>query len=92
MNIYLPLPYMKNSRLILSFSFAIFIVFSLSVHDSIKEAHACSCISPNSPKNELQTHDVVFSGKVIKIDELHPTAPVFSSMDPNIVLFEVDTI
>ena len=69
-----------------------FIVFSLFVHDSIKEAHACSCISPNSPTNELQIHDAVFSGKVVKIDELHPTAPVFSSMDPNIVLFEVDTV
>ena len=82
---------MKNLRVFLSLTFVIFLI-SVSVNHSLNDVYACSCIVPDSPKNELQKYDTVFSGKVVNIDEQHPTTPMHSSMDPIIVTFDVDRI
>ena len=82
---------MKKSRF-LPLLFTIFLVFSISVNHSIKEAYACSCVAPDSPQEELQEFDAVFSGMVTRIEEKNPNADIVFSADPVFVTFDVNTV
>ena len=48
---------------------SILIVFIISIWFLIgtRESHACSCVPPGSPSEELKGHSEVFSGKVVAI-------------------------
>ena len=52
-------------------------------------SHACSCIEPGSPSEALERSAVVFSGRVVAIDD---RLVLGSSLDPLIVEFEVETV
>ena len=79
---------------LVAFSLAVFLVFStVTGYTPIyKTAYACSCIIPESPSDSLLKSDAVFSGKVVKIEEEHPSYPLFSSIDPVWVTFDVDRV
>ena len=56
-------------------------------------SHACSCVPPGSPSQELAQSAVVFVGMVTSVREFSdPKATTYSSMDPTTVEFEVDTV
>ena len=69
-----------------------FFVISILANYSTNEAHACSCMAPESPTKELEKFQAVFLGKVINIEETRPSEPLYSSMDPVLVAFDVDKI
>ena len=76
----------------LTIMLSVFLVFSVATSFSFNEAHACSCMAPESPELEMEKFQAVFSGKVTEIEETHPSEPLFSSSDPVLVTFEVDRI
>lgn len=82
---------MTGSQLSVLFSFAL-VLTSLFANGMMKDAYACSCIAPDSPRKEMEKFDAVFSGKIAKIEERHPSAPMYSSADPVIVTFDVDAV
>jgi len=53
-------------------------------------AHACSCVAPGSPIEEMRKSDAVFSGEVVDIHT--PVSSRFSSADPMFVSIEVDRV
>ena len=83
---------MRNFKKIFTVLFSSFFVFLIFSGFLFNEAHACSCIASDSPKKEMERFDVVFSGKVLSIEEIHPNEPMFSSIDPLLVTIDVDRI
>ena len=69
-----------------------FLIFSVAANFSFNEAHACSCMVPESPEIEMERFQAVFSGKVTEIEETNPSEPLFSSSDPVLVTFDIDRI
>ena len=58
-----------------------------------EESHACSCVAPGPPSEELAESATVFVGKVTSVREFqNPKADTYSSTDPTTVEFEVDTV
>lgn len=82
----------SNMRKIRTTLTIMFLVFSAATSFSFNEAHACSCMAPESPEAELEKFQAVFSGKVTEIEETHPSEPFFSSSDPVLVTLDVDRI
>lgn len=76
----------------LTIMLSVFLVFSVAASFSFNEAHACSCMVPESPEIEMEKFQAVFSGKVTEIEETHPSEPLFSSLDPVLVTFDIDRI
>ena len=52
-------------------------------------SHACSCITPGSPSEELAKSAVVFAGTVVSLDR---SLVKSSSLDPVIVEFDIKTV
>ena len=71
---------------------SVFLVFSVFTSFSFNEAHACSCMAPESPEKELERFQAVFSGTVTDIEKTNPSEPVFSDTDPVLVTFDVKRI
>ena len=56
------------------------------------ESHACSCVAPGPPSEELAESAAVFVGKVTSVREFSdPNSTTYSSTDPTTVDFEVHT-
>ena len=56
-------------------------------------SHACSCVAPGLPSEELAESAAVFLGRVISVREFSdPKATTYSSMDPTTVEFKVGTV
>ena len=54
-----------------------------------RQVHACSCLEPGSPTEELEEVDAVFAGRVVSIQTAdNPNAPV-SYFDKTTFVFEV---
>lgn len=69
----------------------ILVIFFISLLNySATTSYACSCVEPNSVKDEVQRSSAVFSGEVIDIVDKNKSASLQSSDDPIAVLFEVD--
>ena len=83
---------MKKPKQFLTISLILFLVSTVIVSSNDHTAHACTCMQPLSPDEELPRFDVVFSGKVTNIEEIHRNDQTFSSMDPVFVTFDVYTI
>ena len=55
-------------------------------------SHACSCIVPGSPSEELDKSAAVFSGKVVSVKEQSFFGTTISSTDPTTVKFAIDQV
>ena len=73
------------------FVILLFGIVSLTIPLYPQESSACSCIM-QSTNEALEDSVAVFSGKVTKITEEHPTLPMISSADPVTVEFQVDRV
>lgn len=66
------------------------ITFISLLNYSPTTSYACSCVEPNSVKDEVERSSVVFSGEAIEIADKNKRKSLQSSNDPIGVLFEVD--
>jgi len=73
------------------FVILLFGIVSLTIPLYPQESSACSCII-QSTNEALEDSVAVFSGKVTKITEEHPTSPMISSEDPVTVEIQVDRV
>lgn len=60
--------------------------------DGYCRTHACSCIQPGPPSEELAQSTAVFSGTVVSVREYERKGDILSSMDPTTVEFEVSRV
>jgi hypothetical protein len=57
------------------------------------QAHACSCVVPGSPSEELEKFDAVFAGRVISVHHSYdPEARSVTPEDRSTIEFEVSTV
>jgi len=82
---------MKTRLLIVVIFLFLIGLISLSIPLYPHESSACSCII-QSTNEALENSVAVFSGKVTKITEDHPTWPIISTADPVTVEFQVDRV
>lgn len=60
---------------------------------SADTTHACSCVQPGSPTEELAESAAVFAGRVVSISHsFDPNAPPFAPGDRTTIEFEVSTV
>ncbi|MFB5284479.1 hypothetical protein [Peribacillus sp. Hz7] len=68
--------------------FMIIVIFFLNY--SANNSYACSCVQPDSVKEELERNSAVFSGKVVEIVDENKNKSMQSSADSIAILFEVE--
>ncbi len=57
------------------------------------QAHACSCVQPGSPSEELEKFDAVFAGRVISVHHSYdPAGRSVTRDDRSTIGFEVSTV
>lgn len=66
-----------------------FITIIVLLSYSPVKSYACSCAEPGPVKEELERSSAVFSGKVVKIEDMNENKFTQSSADPLAILFEV---
>ena len=57
------------------------------------QVHACSCVEPGTPSEELEKFSAVFAGRVVSVQHSYdPDAPTVSRDDSTTVGFEVSAV
>ncbi len=75
-------------------SLAVMMTFLWSFY-SPGQVHACTCVRPGSPTEELEEADAVFTGRVISVhrpDDRSARSPTSTGFTSNTVGFEVSTV
>lgn len=74
-----------------SLFFCTILIGSIFLSFGYTKAYACSCMEQTT-KEHLDSSQAVFTGKVLRIDEFHPSFPLISSSDPLTITFQTDTV
>ena len=57
-----------------------------------EQSYACSCVTPGSPSEEMDTSAAVFMGRVVSVREFERDDGLMSSADPTTIEFAVSTV
>lgn len=78
--------------------FAVFLILTAAVVllwplSGVGTAHACSCVPPGKPAEELEGHAAVFAGQVVSVDHsFEPGSAALNAEDRTTVEFAVNTV